>query len=500
MPTRDNVELEIKFDVEPGTPAPDLTQVDAIASVSEPQTEDLSATYFDTNSLDLAGNRITLRRRTGGHDAGWHLKRPLAGDGRRETQADLGDSPDESTVPESLASQIVVHVRGRRLVPVAVIDTQREVTVAYDDSGDELGELARDTVTASSLLPGGTSQTWSEWEFELRPDHTDAAGRAVLADVGSVLTAAGARPASSSSKLARAIGSTPVVAQRSLGDHPTALELVLMSLRRHRDLLVDHDPRVRADEDDAVHQMRVAARRLRSVIRGFPGVLDGPRTDALAEELKVLGQVLGAARDAEVQLARHRELLADEEQRPLLTRSLVEDVSHAHDRAVERVHAALDSDRYLALLDMLDAMIGDPEPGPHADDDAKDAVAQAVSHTRKAVKKATRRVDELPADSHEWEEAVHTVRKKAKALRYSAEAEKDLGVDAHRKTARRAAAIQDALGDFHDAVISRHRLTRLRRTGAADRDDTFVLGRLDAREQQMCAESIATWRALARKL
>ncbi|WP_242418751.1 CYTH domain-containing protein, partial [Frankia sp. CpI1-P] len=41
-----------------------------------PRTVTLDAVYYDSDDLRLARNQITLRRRTGGHDAGWHLKLP----------------------------------------------------------------------------------------------------------------------------------------------------------------------------------------------------------------------------------------------------------------------------------------------------------------------------------------------------------------------------------------------------------------------------------------
>ena len=51
---------------------------------------DLSATYYDTADLRLLRSRMTLRRRRGGSDAGWHLKLPAGADSRDEVRHPLG--------------------------------------------------------------------------------------------------------------------------------------------------------------------------------------------------------------------------------------------------------------------------------------------------------------------------------------------------------------------------------------------------------------------------
>ncbi len=83
-------ETERKYDapsVDDTTWLPDLTGVGGIVSVVDQGTQDLDAVYYDTDDLRLAGASATLRRRTGGTDAGWHLKLPLTGDSREEVHA-----------------------------------------------------------------------------------------------------------------------------------------------------------------------------------------------------------------------------------------------------------------------------------------------------------------------------------------------------------------------------------------------------------------------------
>ncbi|MEQ7734998.1 CYTH domain-containing protein, partial [Escherichia coli] len=166
--------------------------------------------YFDTAEHELASRRITLRRRTGGTDAGWHLKLPpgaAAAKGpepqqRRELHAPLGQA---GVVPDSLLALVQAHVRGAELVPVVRLHTERTTHALYGADGVHLADLADDRVTAERLpgTSGGEAphkQQWREWELELV--HGEAS---LFAHAEEVLAAAGARPAGHASKLARAL-------------------------------------------------------------------------------------------------------------------------------------------------------------------------------------------------------------------------------------------------------------------------------------------------------
>lgn len=111
----------------------------------------LSATYFDTSDLRLAAAGLTLRRRTGGEDAGWHLKVPAGADARSEVRLPLGRAV--RTVPAALQQMVWVHSRGATLQPVAEIVTDRSVRRLVDATGHVLVEIADDRVTARRLMP-----------------------------------------------------------------------------------------------------------------------------------------------------------------------------------------------------------------------------------------------------------------------------------------------------------------------------------------------------------
>lgn len=201
----EHLETELKLDVDPGFVVPDLGGLIGGQAVTEPEVRLLAANYFDTSDLRLAAARITLRRRTGGADEGWHLKLPLGAGTRRELQAPLGD--DATTVPPQLASLVASYVEGHPLQIVAVLETRRTVRNLTRADGAVLAEVADDLVTGRIPSVGDAPAepvTWREVEVELV-----SGGPEILAAARSRLIAAGARPSSSASKLGRLLGTAP---------------------------------------------------------------------------------------------------------------------------------------------------------------------------------------------------------------------------------------------------------------------------------------------------
>ena len=197
------LEIEQKFDVNTGFERPSFA---GLAGVSEaaPELYHLSATYFDTADGRLAASKITLRRRTGGTDEGWHLKLPAGAGARREVHAPLGpDRPGERgerRVPEVLAARVADVTGGQPLAPIAILNTERTVVTLRDDDGQTVAEVADDAVTARRLAPAGPELRWREVEVEV-PTANPSLQRAAA----DVLLAAGARPAGHGSKLARVL-------------------------------------------------------------------------------------------------------------------------------------------------------------------------------------------------------------------------------------------------------------------------------------------------------
>jgi inorganic triphosphatase YgiF len=109
-----HTEVERKFDVVETTVSPSFEGLAAVSRVQHAPTQTLEAVYYDTPDYDLAAKRITLRRRTGGGDAGWHVKLPAGPDARTEVRAPLADS-----VPEEIRDVVAAIVRDRPLGAVA---------------------------------------------------------------------------------------------------------------------------------------------------------------------------------------------------------------------------------------------------------------------------------------------------------------------------------------------------------------------------------------------
>lgn len=498
----EQVEVELKFDVDAGHRAPDLRTLPGVVGARPTETFTLDATYFDTEGLDLAGNKITMRRRTGGHDAGWHLKRPtgIAG-ARRELQVGFDEAPADGSVPAALTEPVLAHIRTRPLIPVAAISTQRTVTVLLGADDQPIAELAEDLVTAQSLLPGGHSQTWSEWEFELVGDTASSSTRErLLKAAAKALAKAGGREPSSASKLARAIGSTPTTGTPHLGKKPTALELVITDIALHRNSLIEWDPLVRVDAYDAVHQMRVATRRLRSVLTGFPDVLDPARVEHLNGELKLLARILGDARDSEVQLEIDSGLLVDESPSEALVAALVGSEESGHDRALRAAHTAMNSDRYFALLDAIDELIAAPPAGERAEAPAADITDRAIAKSRKRLLQSHAELAQFAEGSTDWQMHLHEIRKRAKRLRYRTDAAAALRRKSQARIGKVAKEIQSALGDVNDANINRHRLAQLADDPTLTGRDLFILGRIDAHQEQAIAASVKAYRVAIKKL
>jgi len=199
----DYLETEQKYDAGADFVLPELGGVPGLGGrrTADPKRIFLSATYFDTEGLDLIKHQITLRRRVGGDDEGWHLKLPVRTDTRQEIRAPLDDS---GRVPARLAAQVQDITAGQSLRPIAILDTERTV-VTLAGPGDALVEVADDRVTAIRF--GETDSEPMSWrEIEVEAKSPGAA--AMLEPVGRALREAGARPSAAGSKLARVLGAS----------------------------------------------------------------------------------------------------------------------------------------------------------------------------------------------------------------------------------------------------------------------------------------------------
>lgn len=489
MAPQDALEVERKYSVDNGTPVPSLAGLPGVQRVGAPVTHSLDAVYFDTGDFGLARHRITLRRRTGGPDAGWHLKLPAPSGARHEIHEPL--RLDTATVPGRLAGIVVVYTRGAELVPIARLSTRRTTTELFDAAGDVLAEFSDDHVE-SQVPPGiGPGQRWREWELELGTGSED-----LLDAADELLAGLGIHPAALPSKLVRALG--PSLPRRPEPETPTRkgeAGVVLQAyLRQHAAKLSAVDPGVRIDAPDAVHQLRVSARRMRSALATFRKLVDPVVANRLRDELQWIAGTVGQARDVEVMRARLVALAASE--RPdLLVGPVVRWIEEESDSRYRQAHdvglAALDSERYFHLLDSLDAFIAAPPLTERGRKKAGKTVARRLAKDVGRLQDAVRAAEdaEEASDQAAVDAALHEVRKSAKRLRYAGEAAAPvLGKHAARLAAS-AERIQNTLGELQDTVVSRAHLLELAARAQAEGDSAFSFGRLHVLEEQRAAEA-----------
>lgn len=492
-------EVERKFDIDVGVAMPDLSG--AAAAVGEAVESLLEATYFDTADGRLASHHITLRRRTGGEDAGWHLKLPAAQDERTEVRQPLGRATRK--VPAALAREVRALVRDHSLVPIAELRTTRIERRLLDDEGNALAIVADDTVLGQRLGSGDLPvSTWREVEVELVDGD-----RSFLDAVSDRLRTAGLRPSASGSKLARLLADSPqpkhaaVADKKSRGRRASAGGVLLAHLRDQLDRLVMHDRGARLDEPDAVHQMRVASRRLRSALGTYRPLLDRDRADPIREELKWLGQILGGARDAEVLHCRLQDLVAALPEELVLgpvRRRVDLELQDRHRSAHRDLVAALDGDRYLRLLDNLDDFVTAPPLTARAARPASKELPALVGRAAGRVDRAARDVAE-DGTAQERDRALHEVRKSAKRARYAAETAVPVAGDPAAELADRMEALQDLLGEHQDSVATRAMLLKLSAAVHLAGEDEFTYGLLYAHELTLADETRAAHRRALRR-
>jgi CHAD domain-containing protein len=294
---------------------------------------------------------------------------------------------------------------------------------------------------------------------------------------------------------------------------PTAGDVVREYLRRHVGELLRHESFVRTGDAHAVHRMRVATRRLRSVLATYRPLLDRTRTDPVRAELRWLADALGGVRDNDVLEARLQEALAE------LPPDLVSDTVAARideEMAARRREArgklldALDDRRYVRLLDSLEELAGDP---PRSGRAARPATTELSRLAARAVRRvqlsasaaagAPGAVDVVaavdgPGAAPGLSELLHVVRKDAKRARYAAEAAEPVAGKKATRLARRMRAVQDVLGEHHDSVVARTRLRDMAEAARQSGEDTFTFGVLHEAERVRGETALAAYPAAIR--
>ncbi|MEZ5101498.1 MAG: CYTH and CHAD domain-containing protein [Thermoleophilia bacterium] len=462
-PVKATVERELKLGAPASFRLPDLP-----GEPIEPRV--LVSTYYDTPDHRLAAGGVTLRRRVEPAGTSWQLKLP-----RGIARIELELASASRTAPVEILDLLVARLRGAPVEPVATLRTRRS---GVRVRGIE-GPIADVTVDLVSVMDGRrVARRFTEIEAELL-----GGDEAALATIGRALEAAGALPGDSRPKLFQALDleaadATVPPEDGTIADHLRHL------IRSQVALIVRHDPGTRLGADiEELHQMRVATRRLRGLLRAARPLLDPEWAESLRAELGWLGGALGPVRDLDVlleHLTGESDLLEPAEQRAFLR--LLTRLEGEREEARALMLDALRAPRYVALLDRLDRA-ADEMPIVESEE-TLETIARAE------YRRLRRDVGRLPEDPIDDE--LHALRIRGKRARYAAEFAAGTMSPGPERLIRELKAFQDVLGEHQDACIAEERLRALVARGAGVRA-AFAAGRLVQHQRERRVRARATY-------
>jgi CHAD domain-containing protein len=502
------LEREIKFAADVGYELPKLKKV--VGSTQRLPQQSLNTAYFDTPDLRLWQRGLTLRHRMGeeSHHGKWTLKIPEEGTDRALDRTELSWEGIREEIPPDATAILLGIVRRTFLGRVVVLESVRRRVILRDGGGTTLGEIDDDLVTVAHGSQRGLAFRQIEFEFgpELSPDEPNDMVEAVLRK----LRKAGAHT-EREQKFAKALGLTDALAQGrryQTGRRATVEDVVGLSIAGGLERLLDYEYRLRLDPanppERAIHQARVACRRLRSDLKTFGPLLDQDWLRHTTSELRWIGERLGRVRDLDVM--GHR--LSDADAAAGLSGQgvqgdgpLAEHISRQRDEAVADLAQAIKGERYLDLLDLLHAASLKPpfatakrhapaaELGVHPEDRARRALPVLVGQSWKVLRRRVRK-----AGSHPSDHQLHKIRIAAKQLRYAAEAASPVMGKPAVRTAQQAENLQTVLGEHHDAVAAEEWLRQLGRS--ADGKTAFAAGLRVAEERRLQRKLRREWRSV----
>jgi CHAD domain-containing protein len=487
------VESEVKLGAGPAFHLPDLNGVVDGAAVTAPEAVRLETVYYDTADLRLARWGVSLRHRAG---EGWTLKLPGAQAGDVLQRDELTFEGGSKKPPEAAVAVVRAYVRKAELVPVARLSTLRKRVRLVDAAGARLAEVVDDEVSVRD----GRRVAARFREIEVEVAANGAGGEAIVAPLVTRLRGAGAGAPDPTPKHIRALGpramEPPEVAAQPVTPDSPAKDVIRHVLAESVAQLLHHDPLVRTSGDpEAVHQARVATRKLRSHLRTFGPLLDIEWTEPLRSELGWLAMGLGAVRDREVLLER---LLERARSLPVTDARSAASLLHLLEVEIETVRkkllADLGSSRYVDLLERLVEAAHAPVTLLDADQPATTVLPALATSPWRRLRSAVRQLPETPTDPE-----LHRIRILAKRARYAAEAVAPVIGGAAEAFARAAAKLQTVLGEHQDSVTAQAWLRSVRVSGRR----AFVAGQLIALEhiaaEKARAQWPGVWQALDRK-
>ncbi|MGE3303413.1 MAG: CHAD domain-containing protein [Hyphomonadaceae bacterium] len=457
MTTR--LERELKFELDSAAAAEDAARR---GGAGARRVSVLESVYFDTPDLDLRARGLVFRVRRNGRRYQQTIKRQaLAGGALRRWESEraiMGPRPELTAEDRAALTQALARGKKLTLEPVFSVHSERTTWLDSADGGEVEFALDLGEITA-----GGRSSLLCELEIELK-----RGGARRLFEAGRrIADAAGVHPTVLTKDdrgyrlLDDSWGRPARARQPALTPQMPAAEAFAAIAHEclHHFLLNEGVIRQRWDSE-AIHQARIAVRRLRSALSFFAPIARGGAFEAIRRDLKWMSGELGAVRDFDVFLARiaapdalHRHVMGAE--------ALAHHFARRRDGAYAALAESLASERWrLALFAMLEWL--DIAPWRRR---GRDQTVAKFSDRR-----MRRRLHRLADDAADLaamnDDALHEIRKKAKALRYAAEFHRALAQGAgkarrHRHLVSRLEAIQGSLGKQHDVADARALLSSL---------------------------------------
>ena len=236
---------------------------------------------------------------------------------------------------------------------------------------------------------------------------------------------------------------------------------------------------VEKDEDDAIHQVRVSCRRLRSDLKLFRKLLAGSWAQELRTDLAALALACGEARDLEVIAALVRETTSSEDDQEHLD-TILTTLTVGLERAAARSAEVVTGESTAVLLQTLEAVAVAPDLKPKAAKPCGEVLPELMDAANRTFTREADKLKPWTADD-DW----HEVRLLAKRVRYAADTSAAVLGDEAKATASQAAKYQELLGQHQDHCAAADALTGLAADAAAKDDPalSFTLGRLTERHR-----------------
>jgi inorganic triphosphatase YgiF len=444
-------EVELKLDVSPDAGAV-LEASELLAG--EPERQQLHATYFDTPDQALRNAGFSLRIRTSGTTRIQTIKADGAASAglflRSEWEMEVeSDTPVLDHTTPVLAK---LGARGEEIVPSFEVTVERRIWNVEED-----GAQIEVVLDQGQIRSGGREEAVCEVELELKsgkPPALFSLARKLdaIAPMHIGVLSKAARGYRLAKKPKLAFKAEPVTLDPEM-DAATAFQRIAQAcLRQFR---LNEAAVLESRAPEALHQARVALRRLRSAFSVFSPLFEADDQAALLRsELREIAAILGEARNLDVLIARAGD------------GALRDRLQSAREEAYANVEVALASPRARSLmLDLMEwlavgAWLAESERHSEITESSRSFAQTALDRYRRKVKKGGRRLTKTD------DEARHDLRKDAKKLRYAAEFFATLFDDkkSRRRYKRFIAALedmQDQLGVLNDLATAPDEIRKL---------------------------------------